>query len=58
MGMKVIFCLTEIETVWEQSAMDDIYIQGTGSKGRMGKITHEKLNYLQSALLGYESAGG
>jgi len=24
----------------------------------MGKITHEKLNYLQSALLGYASAGG
>jgi len=24
MGIKVIFYLTEIETVWEQSAMDNI----------------------------------
>jgi hypothetical protein len=58
MGMKVIFYLTEIETVWEQSATDDIEIEDRGSKWRMGKITHDKLNYLHSAVLGNASAGG
>jgi len=58
MGMKVIFYLAEIETVWEQSAMEDIEIEDRGSKWRMGKITHAKLNYLHSVLLGNASAGG
>jgi hypothetical protein len=52
--MEVIFNLAEIETLGNIALW---VIADTGSKGGMGKITHEELNYLQSALLGYTSAG-